>query len=40
MKKTEKYSWLKEVGVNVVKQSVKDAGEGLKRFQKGLGGLP
>lgn len=40
MKKTEEYSWLKEVSCNVVKQSVKDAGTGLARFGKGIGGLP
>lgn len=40
LKKSEDYSWLKEVGSNVIKQSVKDAGTGLDRFKKGLGGLP
>lgn len=40
LKKSEDYSWLKEVGCNVIKQSVKDAGAGLARFGKGIGGLP
>lgn len=40
LKKTKEYSWLKEVGANVVKQSVKDAGKGLTRFLEGTGGLP
>lgn len=40
LKKTEEFAWLKEVGCNVIKQSVKDAGTGLKRFKKGIGVLP
>lgn len=40
LKKSEEYSWLKEVGCNVIKQSIKDAGTGLDRFKKGIGGLP
>lgn len=40
LKKTEEYAWLKEAGCNVIKQSVKDAGAGLARFQNGIGGLP
>ena len=40
LKKTDEYSWLREVGCNVIKQSVKDAGAGLDRFKKGIGGLP
>ena len=40
LKKTKEYSWLKAVGANVVKQSVKDAGKGLTRFLEGTGGLP
>lgn len=40
LKKSEDYSWLKEVGCNVIKQSVKDAGTGLERFKQGIGGLP
>lgn len=40
LKKSEDYAWLKEVGCNVIKQSVKDAGAGLDRFGKGVGGLP
>lgn len=40
LKKSEDYAWLKEVGCNVIKQSIKDAGTGLDRFKKGIGGLP
>lgn len=36
LKKSEDYAWLKEVGCNVIKQSIKDAGTGLDRFKRAL----
>lgn len=40
LKKTEEFSWMKEVGSNVIKQSAKDAGIALDRYFKGLSGKP
>ena len=38
--KPSTHTWLKEVGSNVMKQSIKDADDALKRFFKGLSGYP
>ena len=40
LKKTEEYSWLREVGSNTIKQSVKDADLAYQRFFKGLSKYP
>lgn len=39
LKKTT-HTWLKEVGSNVMKQSIKDANRAMQRFYKGLSGKP
>jgi len=40
LKKTEEFSWLKDVSNNVAKQAVKDACEAYKRFFKGQSDFP
>ena len=40
LKKTEEYSWLKEVSNNVTKQAIKDACHAYKRFFKGCSKFP
>lgn len=40
LKKTDEYSWLKEVSANIPKQACKDCQAGYKRFFEGKGGYP